>query len=196
MQAGTVRYTPNRLRPIPLWSPKGGEEHRGYFLVPADMAEVDEHSNRFHEYKQNIIDNVTKWAKWKTEQGLQMMGSPTIYQHIESPRETPDADPVDGDDLRVYVSAMFRRLTPLYGSNAALHAQHQDAERYGVDLNDTVRPTNKIESPSANIVANGQRNSLEQTEERRKALGLTRTEHTKPDENGDPVADGATVEPN
>jgi hypothetical protein len=196
MQAGQVRYTPNRLRPIPMWSPRGGEEHRGYFLVPADSAKIDEHSNRFHQYKQHIIDNVTKWMKWKTDQGLQAMGNPTVYQPVESPRENPDADPIDGADLRVYVSSMFRRVTPLYGSNDDLHAQHQDALRYGVDINDTLRPINAIEKPAASLIADEQRNALEMAEERRKALNLKRTVQTKTDKDGDLVADGATVEPN
>ena len=195
LPSGVVRRTPNRIRSIPILSPEGGEEHIGYFLVPANSVEIKDHTNRALTYKRVLIEKVREWEAWKNRQGLMMLGKPTVFVPVESPTTSPDADPVDGDDLRVYVRAMFRRTTPLYGSNDDLVAQHQAADRYGVDLEATLRATNELPSTRSELVAGKNRNPMREAQKRRDELGLVRRVNAKPDEHGDIVADEATVDP-
>lgn len=195
LPVGTVRRTPQRVRPIPILSPRGGEEHIGYFLVPASSVRIKGHTNRSLKYARIVDEKVRDWALWKSRQGLKMVGGPTVMIPVKSPTSSPGADPVDGDDLRVYVKAMFRRTTPLYGSNDDLFARHEDARRYGVDFNATLRATNEIAPPRANLVADANRNPMQEAAKRRSTLGLVRRVHTKQDDHGDTVADSATVEP-
>jgi|TARA_Y100000310_G_C20696075_1_gene825872 hypothetical protein len=183
------------LRNIPILSPRGGEEHRGYFLVPAGAVDIKGHTNRSLTYSNAVHENVRKWVLWKTEQGLEMIGQPTVHVPVPSPTTSPESDPVDGDDLRVYVTAKFRRTTPLYGSNDDLHSLHADADRYGVDTNAPLKSSNNLPATKPHLTANAARNPLREAEKRRAGLGLRREVSVKRDEDGDLVAGESTVEP-
>lgn len=175
LPSGTRRDTPNsHSKTVRLVSPAGGEEHIGYFLVPADAVTFKEHSNDVLRYDRVVVEKINDWIKWKDGLELTMVSKPIVYVPVDSPVVTEGADPVDGGDMRVYVRATFRRKTPAFMSLDLFLERKDMADRYGVNFEDKVLAENPMPATLAHMIADEHRNPMKLAEQRRQKLGLKR----------------------
>ena len=193
--SGIRRFIPSRLKRVQLITADGPEEHTGFFRVPAEAVTFKEHSNEILKFDKIVTEKVRLWTAWKAARGWARVDKPVIHAPVPSPRPSPNEDPVDGDNLRVYVVAHFRRIVPVYASSDDVHAQLQDAKRYGIDVSEPLRSTNSLPATFDSLTADEHRRPMEEAEKRREALGLKRKLVTKRDKHGDLVVEEATVEP-
>ena len=167
----------------------------GFIRVPKDAIHFKPHSNEILRYDKIVTQKIQFWTQYKAAMGWLRISNPTIFAPVPSPTENPDADPEDGDDLRVYVKAQFVRAVPLYGSNDDLHELRESAKRYGVDPDGPLKAENDLPEPVPNLIADANRKPMVEAQKRRDELGLRRKLILTKDEYGDTIAAGATVEP-
>ena len=121
---------------VPLLPNEGGDEHLGHILIPKNLAGAVQHTNAHHKLSKLIIDGIKRWEDWKGSRGWTMnRPSLRVYAPTDSPTESKGADPEDPDGtMRVYFTAKFNRVDPLYMPlDLLLHKQEQ-AKRYDVSL--------------------------------------------------------------
>ncbi len=175
LPSGTRRDTPNsHSKTVRLLSPAEGEEHIGYFRVPADAVTFKEHSNDVLRYDRVVVEKIKDWIKWKDRLELAMVSKPIVYIPTDSPTTSEGADPVDDGDMRVYVRATFRRKTPLFMSLDLFLKRKDEFERYGESLEGKVLAENPMPAVLAHMIADEHRNPMKLAQERRERLGLRR----------------------
>ena len=175
LPSGTRRDTPNsHSKTVRLTSPAEGEEHIGYFRVPADAVTFKEHSNDVLRYDRVVVEKIKDWIKWKDGLELKMVSKPVVYIPTDSPAETEGAEPVDDGDMRVYVRATFRRKTPLFMSLDLFLERKDEFARYGESIEGKVLAENPMPAVLKHMIADEHRNPMQLAEQRRQKLGLRR----------------------
>jgi len=164
---------PIRTLQVPLFTP--GDEHVGFFRAPAAAVEYKPHSNEILKLGRVVTEKVKVWVSWKGKEGWKMVGKPTVLAPVR-PSATPDGQPLDDGDVRFYVRATFVRTEPLYISLEDFLATKDDADRYGVSIEqgrsfETPLPAVKTFIGDADVPGD----AMQQAEERRRLFGLRRT---------------------
>lgn len=155
---------------VPLLSEP--EWHRGHFAVPESFG-GDEHTNAQHKANQYRDQKIRDWVEWRASCGWRLVSKPFVTNPILSPTERPGGDPIDGAGMRVYVTAQFVRTEPLkIPLDLFLHKREQ-ADRYGVDLEQSM-VENPLPTPVEHVAVDGGLDPMEEAQERRDRLGIRR----------------------
>lgn len=164
----------SRRSMVPLYSHEQGEEHQGKLTVPVRLSGTKPHTNERLEFERFIGEKLQAWIVWKAKNGYAIEGVPKVYGPYEPMTANAQAEP-DEEGTWYWVSATFRRTSPLYVGLDDFLAIKDKADMYGVDINAPLPAALPIQKPVDAIVAKEPAHDpMQYAEERRRRLGLQR----------------------
>ena len=119
---------------VPLWTATAeGDVHTGFLKVTKRLAEAQDGTDARHEFLTLLSRHIARWVEWKAKKGWKMEGRPRVRGPYAPPTAGPD---VEAEDACWYwISARFTRIAPEFVLLDDFLHLHDQAKRYGVDLN-------------------------------------------------------------
>ena len=202
LPTGTRRRVPkvSQNRKVPLWTVEPeGQLFTGVIRVPVGLCHTEEHTNARLRFNALITTNLERWAKWREARGWFLTEKPRVAGPFDPPEsdrerakqyhervsarigESPGVGVITdfdyGQEFKWYTcEARFRREEPVFIRLSDMLEMRHRALQYGIDPDRDPLPYTELPESKDHLTFEGGLDPMVVAEERRKLLGLKRSD--------------------
>ena len=157
-----------------------GDVIEGHIRVPQELVGTKPFTNKRHQFKALVADNIKRWVEWREHKGWRLNSVPQVQGPFEAP--TPNAQ-AEKPDWSIYtVTAYFQPTEVMTLGLEDAYELRMRAQRYGVDTDKPKPVSTPIESGKDVIYETGKFDDpMVLAEKRRQQYGLKREDLLLPE---------------